>query len=81
MTINSQLSTTEPKKNKNKNMPWLVCFSGLSAGLRTERLQVRFPVRARAWVVGQVPIWGVRESDVSLPLFLPPFLSLKKKNK
>ena len=62
---------------------WLVWLSGLSAGLRTERSPVRFPVRARAWVVGQVPAQGrVRGNqlmyllyiNVSLPPFLPPFL-------
>ena len=34
------------------------------------------PIRACAWVVGQVPSWGVGQAvdqcDVSLPLFLPP---------
>ena len=35
--------------------PWLVWLSGLSAGLQTKGLPVRFPVRAHAWVVGQVP--------------------------
>ena len=52
--------------------------------------KVRFPVRAHAWVAGQVPSWGrVRGSqslyllhiDVSLPLFLPPFPSPLSKNK
>ena len=34
-------------------------LSGLSAvGLGTKRLLVRFPVRAQAWVVGQVPSRG-----------------------
>ena len=41
-------------KCKN-NQPWLVCLSGLSAGLQTKRSPVRFPIRAHAWVVGQVP--------------------------
>ena len=31
---------------------WL---SGLSAGLGTKGSRVQFPVRAHAWVVGQVP--------------------------
>ena len=35
--------------------PWL---SGLIAGLRTKKLQVWFPARAHASVVGQVPCWG-----------------------
>ena len=40
---------------KNMNiLPWLVWLSGLSAGLRTKGLPVRFPVRAHAWVVGQL---------------------------
>ena len=38
--------------------PWLVWLSGLSAGLRTKGSPVRFPVRAHAWVVGQVPTGG-----------------------
>ena len=35
-------------------MPWLVWLGGLSAGLRTKGL----PVRAHAWVAGQVPSRG-----------------------
>ena len=45
---------------------WL---NGLSTGLRNERLPVRFLVRARAWVAGQVPSWGCARGnkiDVSL---------------
>ena len=39
----------------NKKLwPWLVWLSGLSASLWTERSLVRFPVRAHAWVAGQV---------------------------
>ena len=34
---------------------WMVWLSGLSTSLQTKRLQVRFPVRAHAWVVAQVP--------------------------
>ena len=55
---------------------WLVWLSGLSAGLRTKGSPVGFPVRAHAWVAGQVPSRGrVRgnHTDVSLPLFLLPF--------
>ena len=37
---------------------WLVWLSGLSMGLRTKGSPVRFPVRAHAWVVGQVPSGG-----------------------
>ena len=43
---------------KHVGKPWLVWLSGLSAGLRTERSPVQFPVRAHAWVVGRVPSWG-----------------------
>ena len=39
------------------DLPWLVWLSGLSAGLQTKRSLVRFPVRAHAWVVGQVSSW------------------------
>ena len=51
--------------------PWLLWLSGLSASLRTKGSLVLFPVRAHAWVAGQVPNRGVlgRQShiDVSLP--------------
>ena len=47
-----------------------------------QKVAVQFPVRAHAWVVGQVPHWKqargnqlmfLSPSDVSLPFFLPPF--------
>ena len=58
--------------------PWLVQLSGLSTCLRAKMSPAGFPVRARAWVVGQVPSWGRQPHiDVSLPLFLLPFSSLK----
>ena len=69
------------------HMPWLVWLSVLSAGLWTKGLLVRFPVRAHAWVVGQVPGWGhargsqlmfLSHIEVSLPLYLPHFHSLWK---
>ena len=64
---------------KKKILPQLVWLSGLSAGLQTKGSLVRFPVRACAWVVGQVPSRGACErqphTDVSLPLFLLPFPS------
>ena len=48
--------------------------------LQTKGSPVRFPVRAYAWVAGQVPSGGPQKrqphSDVSLLLFLPPFPSL-----
>ena len=47
---------------------WLVQLSGLSAGLRTERLLVRFQVRAHVWVEGQVPGWGCARGNQSIHL-------------
>ena len=38
-----------------KNKAWLVWLSRLSASLGTKGSPVWFPVRAHAWVVGQVP--------------------------
>ena len=67
--------------------PWLLWLSGLSTSLQTEGSPVWFPVRAHAWVAGQVPSWGLARGnwsmylsriDVSLPLFLPTFPSLSK---
>ena len=40
---------------KTNYTSWLVWLSGLSAGLQTKVSQVRFPVRAHAWAVGQDP--------------------------
>ena len=45
-------------KLKIKCQPQLVWLSGLSASQQTERSLVRFPVRAHAWIVGQIPSWG-----------------------
>ena len=51
-------------------MPWLVFLSGLS--LLTKGSLVVFPVRAHAWVAGQVPSGGTcgrqPHTDISLPL-------------
>ena len=60
--------------------PWLVWLSGLSASLKTKGSPVRFQVRAHALVCGPGHQSGTRERQphsVSLPLFLPPFPSLK----
>ena len=38
--------------------PWLVWLSELSAGLQTKGSPIQFPVRAHAWVEGQVPSRG-----------------------
>ena len=37
------------------DQPWLVLLHGLSARLQTTGSLVRFPVRAHAGIVGQVP--------------------------
>ena len=47
-------------------VPWLVWLSGLSAGLQTKGLLVRFPVRAHACVVGQVRSRGHLRGDHTL---------------
>ena len=39
---------------KRKLLPWLVWLSGLSVSLWIEKSLVQFPIRAHAWVVGQV---------------------------
>ena len=38
--------------------PWLLWLNGLSSSLQTKGTQVDFPVRAHAWVVGQIPSRG-----------------------
>ena len=62
--------------------PWLVWLSGLSAGLQTKGSMVQFPVRAHAWVIGQVLNRGHERgnhTDVSLLSFsLPSPLSKNK---
>ena len=59
--------------------PWLVWLSGLSTGLRTKRLLVRFPARAsaraHAWVASQVPSRGHTRGNYTL-MFLSPSPSL-----
>ena len=64
-------------------MPLLVWLSELSTGLQTKGLPVWFPVRAHAWVVGQVPSRGHVESNhtlmfLSLSFSLPSPLSKNK---
>ena len=58
---------------------WLVWLSGLSADLQTKGSPVRFPVRARAWVAGQVPSRGCMRGNHTL-MFLS-FPSPLSKNK
>ena len=53
---------------------WIEC------GLQTKGSLVRFPVRAHAWVAGQVPSGGHMTGNhtlMFLSLFLSPFHSLK----
>ena len=68
---------------KNKIMYCLVWLSGLSVGLQTKALPVWFPVRAHAWVAGQVPSWGcMRGNHILTFLFLSfSLLSLLSKIK
>ena len=68
---------------KGKIWPWLVWLSGLSTSLRTKGLPVRFPVRAHAWAVGQVPSGGHMRGNHMLMLFfsLPSPLCKNKINK
>ena len=59
---------------------WL---SGLSAILQNKMSPVRFPVRAHAWLAGQVPSRGHRRGNhtlmiLSLSFSLPPPLSKNK---
>ena len=64
--------------------PWLVWLSGLSAGLRTKGSPVQFPVRAHAWVAGQVPSRGNMRGNHTLMFLFLSFslpLSLKIINK
>ena len=65
--------------------PWLVWLSGLSASLQTKGSQVRFPVRAHAWVVGQVPSSRHMRGNHTLMFFSLSFSILspfsKNKNK
>ena len=69
---------------KKKYVLWL----GLGVVLQTQRSPVWFPVRAHAWVVGQIPTWGQARGNwsmllchiyVSLPV--SPLSPLSKKNK
>ena len=64
---------------KTKSRPWLVWLSGLSIGLRTKGLWVRFPVKARAWITAQVTSRGRMRGNhtlMFLSLFLFPFPSV-----
>ena len=66
-------------------MPRLMCFRGLGIIPQTNRSPVRFPVRAHASVVGQVPGWGHERGNwsmfLSLSFSLPLPLSKNKEIK
>ena len=66
-------------------VPRLVWLSGLSTGLHTKGSLVRFPVRAHAWVVGQVPSGGRARGNHTITFLssfsLPSTLSKTKKRK
>ena len=68
---------------KSWKLPWLVWLSGLSAFLGTKGLLVPFPVKAHAWVSGQVPGQGcVRDKYTLMFLSLSfsfPYPFSKKK--
>ena len=61
--------------NLTMEVPQLVWLSGLSTGLRTKGSPVRFPVRAHAWVSGQVPSRGPARGNHAL-MFLSLSFSL-----
>ena len=46
-------------------LSWLVWLSGLSANLQTKGSPVQSPVRAQAWVAGQVPSGVVHERQAT----------------
>ena len=65
----TQINDLEHKEEKNIQSeqqekriffkkPWMVWLTRLTTNLQTERSPVQFPVRAHAWIVGQVPSWG-----------------------
>ena len=56
---------------EKEKLPWTVWLSGLSTSLQTKGSPTRFPVRAHAWVVGQVPSRGyMRGNHTLMFLFL-----------
>ena len=61
----------------------MVWLSGLSTILRAKGSLVQFPVRAYAWVAGQIPSWGCVRGNhtlmfLSLSFSLPSPLSKNK---
>ena len=69
----------------NPQLAWLVWLSGLSTGVQTKGSLVRFPVRAHAWVAGQVCSRGHARGNhtlmfLSLSFSLPSPVSKNKSN-
>ena len=73
----SQVKQNNPRHwcTEGGKEPWLVRFSGLSAGLRTKGSPVLYPVRAHAWVASQVPSKGYMRGNLTL-MFLSLSFSL-----
>ena len=69
-------------KKKMKKQLWLVWLSGLSMGLWTKGPPTGFPVRAHAWVVGQVSSRGQLRGNNTLMFlslsFPSPALKINK---
>ena len=55
VSVNFKLYDVKKREREWMSEPRLVWLSGLSAGLQTKRSLVWFPLRAYAWVAGQVP--------------------------
>ena len=77
------IKITNVNNYKSRQEPSLVRLSGLSADLQTKGSPVWFPVRARAWVAGQVPSGGHTRGNhtlmfPSLSLPLPLCLKINK---
>ena len=62
-------------RTKTQTQPWLVWLSGLSTSLGNKESLAPFPVRAHAWVAGQVPSRGRVRSNHTL-MFLSSSLPL-----
>ena len=60
---------------KGTHLPWLAWLSGLRVGLWTKGSPVWFPVRAHAWVAGQVPSRGCMRGNCTV-MFLSLSFSL-----
>ena len=51
----------------------------IERGLQTKGLPVRFPIRAHAWVAGQVPSGGPHERQPNIDISLSPSFPLSLK--